>query len=472
MDYIESYMHGSKEIRLVDMSVVQEGQNTYTCITGKNGIGKSRFISKMAKSLTRKAFVIKKNTNNEERLFINHRNDVYESSEKHEFLNNNKKIIAISTSPFDRFVVHRKLHNHMVELISNYTYIGLRGSVSSSTYLIESASKSLLYNFLRNRNDRHEFNKTRDSIKNLGFEKNIKFILKPTIKSKNLIDHNPSKIELYTNIKGFETPRESIAGKVYRENQTQKILQIIESLEKIEDIIKENKTLLIDPFNINTYEKYKKYYLDYYEFIGDILLLIETDILKISDLKLKKINFKEISLNKASSGEQCMIVILLGIAGHIRDNSVIFIDEPEISLHPKWQEDFMPTLINAFSSYQKCQFFIATHSPQVVSGMKGSTCFVTDLASNNLHHASFFSGKSADFQLAEIFGSPGQMNEYISRLCFNLLAKMKTHKKFEGHDENEYQHLLSLKEKINKDDPTLDLILVLEEVVQHYASNK
>ncbi|RBP83570.1 hypothetical protein EBI01_07490 [Marinomonas rhizomae] len=200
------------------------------------------------------------------------------------------------------------------------------------------------------------------------------------------------------------------------------------------------------------------------DFIKDITLLLEYDFIRIVDVRLNKKNHGEISIRRASSGEQCMMVIMLGIAGNIKNNSLIFIDEPEISLHPKWQEDFMPMLIKAFSIYSGCQFFIATHSPQIVSGMKGENCFVTDLASRKLYPASFFSGKSADFQLAEIFGSPGQMNEYLSRLCFNLIFKLRNKKEITKNDYDNLDSLEKSKKQINANDPIIALIETVEEV--------
>ncbi len=44
---------------------------------------------------------------------------------------------------------------------------------------------------------------------------------------------------------------------------------------------------------------------------------------------------------------------ILGISTEIRDNSLICIDEPELSLHPKWQEKYMKLLMNTFSDYKK-----------------------------------------------------------------------------------------------------------------------
>lgn len=45
------------------------------------------------------------------------------------------------------------------------------------------------------------------------------------------------------------------------------------------------------------------------------------------------------------------------------NNSVILIDEPEISLHPQWQKK----IIDVYESIGKNnQFIIATHSPHII----------------------------------------------------------------------------------------------------------
>ena len=49
------------------------------------------------------------------------------------------------------------------------------------------------------------------------------------------------------------------------------------------------------------------------------------------------------------------------------NNSVILIDEPEISLHPEWQRK----IINVYESIgENNQFIIATHSPHIIGGIE------------------------------------------------------------------------------------------------------
>ncbi|WDZ50586.1 AAA family ATPase [Acinetobacter vivianii] len=74
---------------------------------------------------------------------------------------------------------------------------------------------------------------------------------------------------------------------------------------------------------------------------------------------------KVVPLNSLSSGEQHLIV-LIGklIFSNIKDG-LILIDEPEISLHPAWQEKFLEILMS-IQELTKFDLLIATHSPQLI----------------------------------------------------------------------------------------------------------
>ena len=65
-----------------------------------------------------------------------------------------------------------------------------------------------------------------------------------------------------------------------------------------------------------------------------------------------------ISSDRLSAGEKQMLSFLCYNA--FSKNKVIFIDEPELSLHPDWQRLLIPTLLRQENNNQ---FFIATHSP-------------------------------------------------------------------------------------------------------------
>ncbi|MQU09501.1 AAA family ATPase [Pseudomonas helleri] len=207
-------------------------------------------------------------------------------------------------------------------------------------------------------------------------------------------------------------------------------------------------------------------------YIRAIIVLLDVGLMRLMDLRLQKKDFGELSLKKASSGEQCLLVLMLGIAGHITDGSLILIDEPEISLHPRWQEEFMLLLTSSFARYRGCQFIVATHSPQVISRLKGPGCYITSLSRRELYRAEDFHDKSADFQLAELFDAPGIMNEYISRLAFNLLAKVKYSKKMDESSNNELRRLLEFNSQLEHNDPVKELIHSVATLCETYADTQ
>ncbi|MBK5374272.1 ATP-binding protein [Pseudomonas sp. TH43] len=206
-------------------------------------------------------------------------------------------------------------------------------------------------------------------------------------------------------------------------------------------------------------------------YIKAMLVLVNTGLMRLIDLKLEKIGYGEMSLKRASSGEQCLMVLMLGIAGHITDGSIVLIDEPEISLHPRWQEQFMMLLTTSFSAYRRCHFIVATHSPQIIARLRDKACFITSLSKREVYRAEEFYHRSADYQLAELFDAPGIMNEYISRLAFNLLAKVKANKCVDADAAKELARLQDLNQQVESNDPVKELIQSVSDVCKKYANN-
>ena len=71
-------------------------------------------------------------------------------------------------------------------------------------------------------------------------------------------------------------------------------------------------------------------------------------------------------LSKASSGEKEIINILLGIFSFNIKNGIIIIDEPELHLHPLWQNTLLELFFD-IADTRKIQFFIVTHSPYFIT---------------------------------------------------------------------------------------------------------
>lgn len=70
------------------------------------------------------------------------------------------------------------------------------------------------------------------------------------------------------------------------------------------------------------------------------------------------------SLTYLSSGERQILILLTYIAFPPLKASVFVIDEPELSLHPKWQHELLRNVEKLMSP--NTQMIIATHSPEIV----------------------------------------------------------------------------------------------------------
>ena len=72
-----------------------------------------------------------------------------------------------------------------------------------------------------------------------------------------------------------------------------------------------------------------------------------------------------LDLEMLSSGEQHELVILYELIFHTAQDSLVLIDEPELSLHVAWQEQFVPDL-EQMAKLSRFRAILATHSPEII----------------------------------------------------------------------------------------------------------
>lgn len=72
-----------------------------------------------------------------------------------------------------------------------------------------------------------------------------------------------------------------------------------------------------------------------------------------------------VPLEKLSSGEKNNIILFYELIFKCEKNYIVLIDEPEISLHILWQQQFIKELLN-ITSRNGIQAIVATHSPNIV----------------------------------------------------------------------------------------------------------
>ncbi|HDL9551814.1 TPA: ATP-binding protein [Escherichia coli] len=449
--------HDSRTLKLAIEGDVSDNANIFTVIVGKNGVGKSRLLSQIAKDCIQDIH------------FLKTFNPLFDREIT-------PKLIAVSTSPFDKFPPGRRSLNHQRKE-NNYRYVGMRGEgpfgVSNAVSLLSSAARGWLEKLAYSENPANLL----DVFHSIDFEPHIEFVFKPTYNGPDTPDYNFIGVysdEILTEVKelylkyNIKIDRKNIESLLKLNSESRH--DIYEALVEINRFEPERRAVTLSVDFTNGETLVGSTYANNY-FSRSILKLMNAGFMRLMDMRLIKKSYGPMSLKRASSGEQCLLVMLLGIAGHITDGSIILIDEPEISLHLRWQEEFIIMLTKAFLTYSGCQFIIATHSPQIISNLPNKGCYITSLSKSYLYKAKYFSNRSADYQLAELFDAPGIMNEYIARLAFNLLSKVKTAKLVTDDNWRELKQLQLLLENVNSNDPINELVNSVSQVCEIYAKN-
>ncbi|WP_276131624.1 AAA family ATPase [Polluticoccus soli] len=152
-------------------------------------------------------------------------------------------------------------------------------------------------------------------------------------------------------------------------------------------------------------------------------LLKRLKLVNSIDLYLRREN-SEIPLYDASSGELSFISSLIYIATLIDENSAILVDEPENSLHPRWQKDYVKVLLSLFSYYQP-KIVIATHSAVVVTGAEVFNPSTQVFKSKNFQ---FFKKDSDPINIEEAFYGYFDVitpqNRFLSKHLIDLLNRL------------------------------------------------
>ncbi|HDK6718330.1 TPA: ATP-binding protein [Klebsiella quasipneumoniae] len=474
--------------------------NLFTVLIGKNGSGKSRVLSSITntlcsiyvgnKLLKRDIGTISKHQQDDNNILIN----IHKDNKGCEIKVNGrsilfdlnkdashicpKKIIAASTSPFNKFPGENIYFTGLYSDSVFYHYYGVDGNYKNKALLslIERVFFSSADGFLT---------KNKLTLVNLlgflGLEDNVEIHFR--------IKHGIHKFMSYlsdSNIKEFMN---------YVSTASQRDLSYLQKKYDLTyDRLRDAFIILNEYCSKQDDSRIIKFYLNLSrmrlgskdrEFISAIKILSDIGIFNIHDVIVSRRTNREedgwkwweeptesFSISDASSGQQCMLLNILGVASSIEDNSLILIDEPEISLHPEWQETYIELLTESFIHIKGCHFIIATHSPQIVSNLKGNNCFVSNLENHEVLNSFDIKNKSVDFQLATLFDAPGNDNEYLKRIAVNVLSALSNGsytEEFYGHELN---LLIKNKDKIEDGDNVKRLIELAVEVLARVKYNE
>jgi ABC-type multidrug transport system ATPase subunit len=155
------------------------------------------------------------------------------------------------------------------------------------------------------------------------------------------------------------------------------------------------------------------------------------------------------SIDKLSEGEK-QIILSIGLSLVLNKKNILFLlDEPDISLHPKWQQDFISNFTKGLN--EESMAVITTHSPSVAS----------DLFDNNLYlirkgkiitKAFKYYGKNVDDILCDYFGLESTRNKDVAKRINYLWEKINNNE----FDNAEFKRKKDeLKRIIGSDDPEI-----------------
>ena len=176
-------------------------------------------------------------------------------------------------------------------------------------------------------------------------------------------------------------------------------------------------------------------------------------------LYLLKDNGIRVHAGSLSSGERSYFILLADLARRLQVfapdmplediPAIVLIDEIDLNLHPAWQSQITTTLAGVFKA---CQFIVATHSPQVLSGVESRQVRILEEQPTGVTKVSTplsTRGRTSNYLLEGVLGAPERYPP-IERLIDGF-----NHAIDEGDAVTAAGMLTDIEEEIEEDVPTL-----------------
>lgn len=308
-----------------------------------------------------------------------------------------QKVIVVSHLPVDKFRFSKDIDG------SFYKYLGLRQSTNLTT---TGALESKVIQSIMRGLERPGF---KDSLEHwlalAGYSPHLGIVVIP--RSEEVLSDDRDKVE--DEISLLQRP-----GVMFSETLTTSIkvaidfLQELKSFPKIEGIYYCD----LDGFSSSQLESWR---------IGhDAARRVRA--LKSTSLMFfrEKMQLESYQFSDLSSGEQQIVGTNSRLLAEIADNSLVIIDEPELSLHPDWQMKYVPTLKSCLGAAHGIHVLIATHSHFMISDLddKNSSLILSKNRNNSaewlfeLFDGDVY-GRSPENILYRAFGVAASGNIYV-----------------------------------------------------------
>ena len=199
--------------------------------------------------------------------------------------------------------------------------------------------------------------------------------------------------------------------------------------------------------------------------INGIFEILELDV-KLSEISKDENSMpiftdssgKKFGINELSSGEKQLFLRTLAIKMLEPENSIIMIDEPELSLHPKWQQKIVDV-------YRKIgrnnQIILATHSPHILGSVEKKNIILLEKNENGIVKVKTGDefgnsyGQTTGRILEDIMGLETDRNPSVN----NLLNLVKEMVKNDNYENSEFKEKYTkIKDILGEDDRDLFLV--------------
>lgn len=434
---IDKHMLIDKDLVLVNKDYDLSG-NHFTVIVGNNGTGKSTLLGEIAREVSR---------------YKGNRLTLYS-----EITRQPERTIAISNSPFDKFPLDMttktrfssKSNKFYKEM--DYYYIGYRGRSVTKHSRINKSLEILMAHYLEKQNNE----KIKEILGFLGYEP----VIEVSYRIRELDDLNLDGYQIT-----FDYDKNSYEEKLANEFMTKAQEYNIkrEDIKKISDSEKYKSQYVVFTLDYNSddrdevYEDYK-----YLQFLKSIRKASQRQIL------LRRFDGTEVNILNASSGEGNIISSLLPLIPVVRDNSMVLIDEPEISLHPYWQYRFFSVLEKIFAGINGCHIIISSHSHFIISDLPSNCSTVISLKNDKdkivekiLDCPTY--GWSAEDILLNVFGLSSTRSYALSVKLSDVINKIGNVEEKDDEYRSNVSFLQELYPDIKEDDPLKRIVKVVIE---------
>ena len=184
---------------------------------------------------------------------------------------------------------------------------------------------------------------------------------------------------------------------------------------------------------------------------------------------------EEFDINDLSSGEKQLFLRTLSIKMLEPNNSIILIDEPELSLHPKWQQ----RIIEVYKKIgENNQIIVATHSPHILGSVSNENIFILYRNENGKIEAKtgdeLYSsyGQPVDRVLKDIMGLKSVRTPKIDR-DIQELRKLVDEDKYDTEEfKKKYNNLLKILGNIDEDLFLIDMDVKMKQKVNSNVESK